>query len=43
MYGQLLALSVNEQFGVNTKTQIKMFKEAGFDGFFTPWKKWRPD
>ncbi len=38
MYKQLLALSVNEQFGVDTKTQIKMFKEAGFDGFCTPWK-----
>ena len=32
MYNQLFALSVNEQFGVDTKTQIKMFKEAGFDG-----------
>ncbi|MBR3754383.1 MAG: sugar phosphate isomerase/epimerase [Clostridia bacterium] len=42
MYRQLLALSVNEQFGVDTKTQIKMFKEAGFDGFFTPWKKGDP-
>lgn len=42
MYRQLLALSVNEQFGVDTKTQIKMFKEAGFDGFFTPWKSGDP-
>ena len=42
MYRQLFALSVNEQFGVDTKTQIKMFKEAGFDGFFTPWKSGDP-
>ncbi len=42
MYRQLLALSVNEQFGVDTKTQIKMFKDAGFDGFFTPWKSGDP-
>lgn len=42
MYKQLFALSVNEQFGVDTKTQIKMFKDAGFDGFCTPWKHGDP-
>lgn len=42
MYKQKTALSVSSQFGVDTKTQIKMFKDAGFDGFCTDWKHGDP-
>lgn len=42
MYNQKLALSVSSQFGCDTKIQIKMFKEAGFDGFCTDWKHGDP-
>lgn len=42
MYKQKLALSVSTQFGFDTKTQIKMFKDAGFDGFCTDWKHGDP-
>lgn len=38
LFKQKLCLSVNTQFGRETKEQIRLFKEAGFDGFFTEWK-----
>ena len=32
-----LAISTSSSFGVSVKEQIHLFKEAGFDGFFTMW------
>lgn len=42
MFRHKLGLSVTEQFGYDTKTLIRMFKEAGFDAFCTPWKHGDP-
>lgn len=34
-----LAISAQPHFGVPIEEQIKLFKEVGFSGFFTPWDK----
>lgn len=39
MYKQKLCLSVNSTFGVSEAEQIRLFREAGFEGFFTDYKK----
>ena len=37
MVGTTLCLSTNSQFGVSNEEQIRLFKKAGFHGFFTMW------
>ena len=37
MWNKRLCLSVNRQFGIPAEEQIKLFKTAGFDGFFVCW------
>lgn len=37
MQGSKLCLAVNGNFGPSTEDQIRLFKERGFDGFFTGW------
>ena len=37
MVGATLCLSTNSQFGVSNEEQIRLFKKAGFHGFFTMW------
>ena len=37
MYKSRLCLGTNSQFGISTKKQIELFKQTGFDGFFTDW------
>ncbi len=39
MRNQVLCLGVNNSFGTDTIKQIKMFKAAGFEGFFTGWSQ----
>lgn len=33
-----LCLSLNEQFRIPLEDQIRLFKQIGFEGFFSPWK-----
>jgi len=35
MWNAQLCLGTNDGFGVPVEEQIKLFKEIGFDGFFT--------
>ncbi len=35
MYNKLLCLGTSEQYGISTCEQIKLFKQIGFEGFFT--------
>lgn len=37
MWKQKLCLGVNKQFGKSVCEQIELFRNAGFDGFFTDW------
>ena len=37
MYKSKLCLNINDRFGISAEDQIRMFKKAGFDGFFTMW------
>lgn len=37
MYKSRLCLGTNSQFGISIKKQIELFKQTGFDGFFTEW------
>lgn len=37
MYKTKLCLGTSERFEIIIKEQIKLFKESGFDGFFTMW------
>lgn len=37
MYKSTLCLGTNNQFELSTEEQIKLFKKAGFDAFFTSW------
>ena len=37
MHKSRLCLGTNSQFGISTKKQIELFKQTGFDGFFTDW------
>jgi len=37
MYKTRLCINISESLGISTREQIRMFKEAGFDGFFTMW------
>ena len=37
MYKTRLCLSTSEEFGISVPEQIKLFKETGFEAFFTMW------
>lgn len=37
MYKTKLCLGTSERFAIPTEAQIKLFKQCGFDGFFTMW------
>ena len=37
MYKTKLCLAASQGFGIDIETQIRMFRAAGFDGFFTDW------
>ncbi len=39
MHNHILCLGVSNSFEGDTFEQIKMFRDAGFEGFFTEWKK----
>ena len=39
MYKTKLCLGTNSQYGISIKEQIALFKQAGFDAFFTNWDK----
>ncbi len=39
MWKTKLCISTNEQFGIPTADQIRLFAKTGFDGFFTGWSK----
>ena len=35
MYKTKLCLRTNSQYGISTEEQIALFKQVGFDGFFS--------
>lgn len=37
MYKTKLCLGTKQEFGITIEEQIKLFKQVGFDGFFTAW------
>ena len=39
MWKHTLCLSLNSQFGVPAEEQMRLIKEAGFDGFFMCWNE----
>lgn len=39
MWKTKLCLGVSNQYGIDVKEQIKLFKKVGFDGFFVEWSK----
>ena len=39
VYKTKLCLGTSEQFAITIEEQIKLFKESGFEGFFTMWDK----
>lgn len=39
MWKTKLCLCVSNQYGIDVKEQIKLFKKVGFDGFFAEWSK----
>lgn len=39
MWKRHLCLSLNSDFGIPEEEQIKLFKEVGFDGFFSDWSE----
>lgn len=39
MWKQKFALGTSGQFGCSDEQQLRMFKAAGFDGFFTGWRQ----
>ena len=42
MYRHLMAMGTSEAFGVPIDEQIRLLKNTGFEGFFTPWKREYP-
>ncbi len=42
MWQKKLCLGVEETFGLSVQEQIKLFKQVGFEGFFTSWKSGAP-
>ena len=42
MYRHLMAMGTSEAFEAPIDEQIRLLKKAGFEGFFTPWKKEYP-
>lgn len=42
MWQKKLCLGVNATFGLSVEEQIKLFKQVGFEGFFTHWEQGVP-
>lgn len=42
MWNQQICLGTFSDFGVDTGEQIRLFKQTGFDGFFTSWESGAP-
>ena len=42
MWQKKLCLGVNSTFGLSVEEQIKLFKQVGFEGFFTHWEHGDP-